>query len=350
MVDKSIFPRDKVCGDAIGGRVKNVLKEIDPSLVSALEKFPAKTKSAGWKLVAPNGKEVTVHFINPGYVSRRVDFDHFLYNEVQKAGPISSFEQERIASIEHSEDGVFLQCESGKEYRTKVVVGCDGAHSIVAKKLAGFKLDPSHYSGAVRGYYQNLGGIRDPSLLEILLPEHFLPGYFWIFPLGPDSANVGFGMLSEDISARNIDLKKVFYEIISTVPSLKERFRYARLEGALEGFGLPLGGIRRPVSGNRFLLCGDAASLIDPLNGEGIGNAMLSGHLAAAQVFKCFQTGDFSPAMMKGYDDALNKWLLPELQKKLWMQKAFNRPWLINFLVGLGAKSPRLRDWIGRKL
>ena len=98
------------------------------------------------------------------------------------------------------------------------------------------------------------------------------------------------------------------------------------------------------------MLCGDAASLIDPLNGEGIGNAMWSGYLAARQAEYCFQSGDFSAERISAYDKALYSKLGKELKTKLFMQKAFNRSWLINSLVSLGHAHPGLKDRIGRRL
>jgi flavin-dependent dehydrogenase len=118
----------------------------------------------------------------------------------------------------------------------------------------------------------------------------------------------------------------------------------------VEGFGLPLGGIRRPLSGNRFLLCGDAASIIDPLNGEGIGNAMLIGYKAAQVIRNAFSKNDISAAFHSAYDDEINSTLLPELRQKLFLQKLFNRPWLINSLVGISEAVPPVKNWLGRRL
>ena len=98
------------------------------------------------------------------------------------------------------------------------------------------------------------------------------------------------------------------------------------------------------------MLCGDAASLIDPLTGEGIGNAMLSGLYAARQAQHCFQKNNFSVEAMKSYDEKVYKKLLPELKKNLFMQRAFNRPWLINLLVNVAIANPGLKNWFAKKL
>ena len=349
LIDKSSFPRDKVCGDAIGGRVKKVLNEINPELLKELNSFPSKNSSSGWKLFSPNNKTIDVDFVNPGYVSMRMDFDDWLFRKVAPQKNMT-FIQSSISEIQSGEEEILINTDQGEQIATKLVIGCDGAHSIVAKKLAGFKVDHRHYSGAVRAYYQNVEGIENSELLEIHLVKGFLPGYFWIFPLHDNLSNVGFGMLSSDIKERRIDLKAALKQIIESSPQLANRFRNAKLIQDVTGFGLPLGGIQRNISGHRFMLCGDAASLIDPLTGEGIGNAMLSGMYAATKAIQCFEKNSFDAEELKSYDDSIYKKLLPELKKNLFMQRAFNRPWLINLLVNVAIASPGLKNWFAKKL
>ena len=163
-------------------------------------------------------------------------------------------------------------------------------------------------------------------------------------------SNVGFGMLSSDIIKRKIDLKKAFREIIAEDETLSKRFQNAELSGEIKGFGLPLGGKKRRLSGDNFMLCGDAASLIDPLNGEGIGNAMLSGLHAGKIAIEAIKSENFSAEFLAAYDQIINAKLLPELKQKLFFQKLFNRPWLINTLVFIGNRNKFLREWLGKKL
>jgi geranylgeranyl reductase family protein len=349
LIDKSSFPRDKVCGDAIGGRVKKVLHEIDPDLPNELLNFPSRNISSGWKLFAPNGKTIEVGFVNPGYVSRRIDFDEWLFRKVVGQNNLTIINC-GISDIQTGENEICVGLDNNESISAGLVIGCDGAHSVVAKKLAGFKVDHRHYSGAVRAYYENVEGTSGSEMLEIHLVKGFLPGYFWIFPLPDNLCNVGFGMLSSDIKERRIDLKAALKKIIQSSPQLSGRFRDAKLIDDVTGFGLPLGGMKRKISGHRFMLCGDAASLIDPLTGEGIGNAMLSGMYAAKKAIQCFDKNSFDADEMSGYDEAVYRKLLPELKKNLFMQRAFNRPWLIDLLVNVAIASPGLKNWFAKKL
>ena len=246
MIDKSTFPRDKICGDALGGRVKKVLKELSPELLSLLENYPAKNKSSGWKLFSPNGKTIEVNFVNPGYISRRLDFDSWLFDKTVGQENLHHIFSE-IEDVTSDDKGVQLILTGGKKISASLVIGCDGAHSVVAKKLANFKVDLKHYSGAVRAYYKSVVGTAESEMLEIHLVKGFLPGYFWIFPLDNNLCNVGFGMLSSDIKERRIDLKLSLKQIISSSPVLSKRFANAELVDDVKGFGLGLSYVRKIV-------------------------------------------------------------------------------------------------------
>ena len=87
-------------------------------------------------------------------------------------------------------------------------------------------------------------------------------------------ANVGAGMLTRTISSKKVNLKEAMLFAIKNNPSIKDRFHDAKIVGNIDGWGLPLGSKKRKLSGNRIILCGDAASIIDPFSGEGISNAM----------------------------------------------------------------------------
>jgi flavin-dependent dehydrogenase len=207
-------------------------------------------------------------------------------------------------------------------------------------------MQASHYCAGIRAYYKNVTALDTDNFIELHFIDKILPGYFWIFPLPNGEANIGLGMRSDYISKNKINLKKQLEEIINTHPIISKRFKEATLIDDVKGFGLPLGSKKRNISGDNYLLIGDAASLIDPFTGEGIGNAMMSGMLAAQHAQLCLQNNNFSAANNKAYDVAVYKRLWSELSLSRKMQQLVVFPWLFNFVVNKATNNATLRETI----
>ena len=300
LIDKAEFPRDKVCGDAIPGRAIKVLGNINPAFEDAFKKFHNKCETKKTTLFYKN-RTVTFNWVRPAYTCARTEFDNFLFSLVREHTNTTVFTNTLPCDFIKNDTGFSVNIKnSSAVFNTRILIGADGAQSLVAKQLANKSLDRNHHIGAVRAYYCNVSCVNDTT--EIYFDKRFLPSYLWVFPLPDNTANVGFGMLSNEIAKRNVNIKKVFYEFIERTPELKLKFKDACREGGLEGFGLPLGSKPGVLSGDNFLITGEAASLIDPISGDGIGNAMLSGKLAAEQIIRCFTAKDFTQPFMKQYD------------------------------------------------
>ncbi|MCS7122929.1 MAG: NAD(P)/FAD-dependent oxidoreductase, partial [Candidatus Micrarchaeota archaeon] len=204
--------------------------------------------------------------------------------------------------------------------------------------------DPDHYVSAVRCYYDGVEGMRE--VIEIHFVEEALPGYFWIFPLEGKRANVGVGMLDRDMRSRNVNLAHLLEKLINENPKFKERFKNAKRLTNIVGWTLPLGSKRRKPYFNGVLLVGDAAALIDPLTGEGIGNALLSSKLAAQTIRKAFEVNDFSENTLKMYDDLLKQKLDPELQTMYRIQRLGSINWLLKHFFNRVNKKRELKELI----
>jgi flavin-dependent dehydrogenase len=155
---------------------------------------------------------------------------------------------------------------------------------------------------------------------------------------------VGVGIRSDVARRRKINLRRDMLKLIETHPEFSRRFSSAQLIGTIQGCGLPLGSKRRPLSGDGYLLTGDAGALIDPFTGEGIGNAMISGLKAAETIEAC--KGNYTAAHLAQYDESVYRRLWPELSLSKRMQELVRFPWLFNLVVNKATRSKELRDTI----
>lgn len=342
LIDKASFPRSKTCGDAITGRSIKTLYRCCPELVERFRSFPQKTEIKHTRLHLNAHKPVDIHWVNEAYCCRRADFDNALLEGVRQYAPnvqiLEGFQVDEIVQ-DDAVPGKFLVGNSSQQryFSTQFLVGSDGTQSMVSKKLTTTRLEQNHHAGAVRAYFSRVKGLHLNRTEVFVLPE-FMPGYFWVFPLSEDMANVGFGMLTRSIARQKINLKEAVYAFIQASPELRGRFDESTQVGKLEGFGLALGSRSVPMSGDHFLLTGDAASLIDPASGEGISNAIVSGKVAAETIVAAFEQQDFSAEFLKNYDRKLFKVIGKELKTSTILLRGFHfAPRLLDFAAYLMA-------------
>lgn len=357
ILDKAVFPRDKVCGDAFSHKVISALNKIDPEIVKGMPNKGFFLDSWGVTFVAPNGIPLEVPFGTtpsdnpkdiPGFISTRMDFDQYLVQRLdcKTATMISGAE---VKALEYDKDGIKITYKKNGETKSllaQLVIGAEGDRSIVAKKLAGHRMDPKHYCAGIRAYFENVSNIHPKNFIELHFLSEVLPGYLWIFPLPGNRMNVGMGIPSSIARKKHVNIKSEMSRAISENPKISHRFKNARCISEIRGWGLPLGSKKRPISGKRFMLIGDAASLIDPFTGEGIGNAMISGHLAAIHAKLAVEQGDFSAELLSDYDDEVYSELWKELKLSHTLQKLVRSPWLFNFLVKKASKNTEIQDVI----
>lgn len=314
LVDKEEFPRDKICGDAVGGRSFKNLEKYAPELIEEIRSFEMKEFISTTRVFIDNKKSFNIYWKNESYCIKRYVFDALLLKHAIKNGRTLTFKANfKVDDVIKGGGKILIgNKKANTYYSANIVVAADGSQSFLAKQLIGLKLDPSNYTAAVRAYYSNVDGIL-PNQTEIHIYKEHMPGYLWIFPVGNNTANVGFGMLSKEISKRRINLKQSLTQIIFQYPQLSKRFNSAKIEGNIEGFGLALGSRKIELYGNNFLLIGDAASLIDPKSGDGISNAIESGIISATTIVNAHKINNFSMESLKKYKTDLNKKIGKEL-------------------------------------
>lgn len=346
LIEKEKLPREKVCGDAIPAYVPKVLNTINPGYANAFLKLNEKTEVDTCRFVAPDRKTLDVKFPESGFTCKRLIFDNFLFQLVSQLSNVTVFPDNIVTDIRISEDHILISTGTNLSLIAQLVIGCDGSNSTIRKKLADNNAGKNEGSVAVRAYFKNIKD-NPPNTLEFHFLKNFLPGYFWIFPLPDNQFNVGLGMPSDIISGRKINLRNELPGIIETDPFLSPRFSKAEMEGEIKGHFLPMFTRKSPISGKRFMLCGDAASLVNPATGAGIGQAMQSGRFAGWQALRCFEKNDFSAEFIKKYDKSVYEKIWKENRHYLYLREFVLRfGWRLNTAIRAGSLNTTLNKMI----
>ena len=205
LLDKDTFPREKICGDAFGADVTKQFHLIDEVLTEKLQQFASKVPSNGIRFFSPNYKLMDVDLAVPknkfggGFVARRLDFDNFYFSEINTLPDVEVFQNQQVTEVVTSPDKILLKTAI-LFFEARIALGADGAHSILNKRLTENKVEKNHYCAGLRQYYSNVKGFHPGNHIELHFYKELLPGYFWVFPLPNNNANVGLGMLSSDVS------------------------------------------------------------------------------------------------------------------------------------------------------
>lgn len=258
LLDRAPLGRDKVCGDGIAPHAVEELARLGVGAVEPAESVPVV------RLSAPGGVSGEAETASAGYVVPRREFDERLARAALAAG--AQVERERVTTLEQKSDGVVV---NGR-YRAPVVIGADGANSVVRRLLGQPSNRGRSLAVALRGYAPTPVGM--PSRLEIRWDPRRSGGlcYAWAFPTAHGTTNVGYGMSSSARPDRA--------GLIGRMRELLPEYDLGGVE--LTGHTLPLTTRRPAASVGRVLLVGDAASLINPFTGEGIYSAIASGAIA----------------------------------------------------------------------
>jgi geranylgeranyl reductase family protein len=343
LVDRRTFPRDKICGDAIARKSLSVLRELGVSAMGDAVFEPVSRAV----LTSPRGHRVDVDLSSrdepaPHMVCRREIFDDALVRaarsrlEVWEDAPVTDVVREKS-----SVRGVV--CRRGgrdHEVRADVVVGADGFDSIVARRLGFYRHDSSRWFIATRGYYRGLDVA--PGTVEVHFVKDTLPGFLWLFPTGDGITNVGLGLVHRDLKRRRGRLRDV-HEAVLGLPRFRVRFAAAERMGNVQGWNLPTPDFSRVLSGDGFVLVGDAAGLVDPFSGEGIGNALVSGRVAAQTIDAHIRSGaslDRYPALLREAIDG------KEIDLHYRLRSLARHGRLIDVLVGRAQAHPDVLEWL----
>jgi geranylgeranyl reductase family protein len=368
LVDKAIFPRDKSCGDAVCGESVEILRELGLEPLPLRQGFHRIRGEAffnvrGDALRLPMGRDAgpPTGRVTP-YVIARELFDDMLFQHVKGLPSVSTLEGFTFTDLLRDGarvTGVVGTDSDGRQRKipARIVMGADGALSRVAQVVGAYDFrerKQEHWVAAFRTYYSGVTDLADN--LEIHFLDTLMPGYLWIFPAANGMANVGAGMIESHVAPRNgtsrRNFKRLAYDAIASHPRLRPRFANAtEVEGSFRGWQIPCGSERRKLAGDGWMLLGDAASLVDPLTGEGIANAMQSGKLAALYAARALARGAHLSTELDAYGAEVWQVLGPGLETSYRLQRLVAHPFtgrLVESLITQAARHPRVRDAIVR--
>jgi geranylgeranyl reductase family protein len=287
LLEKTTFPREKVCGDGLTPRAtKQLIKMgVDLDAPGWIRNRGLRILGGGVRLELPWPDLAS--YPDYGMVRTRLDFDQILVERAVAAGaklrmntavtePILDERSGRIT-------GVVAKTSDGEAvFKAPLVVAADGNSTRLSLAMGLRKRDDRPMGVAVRRYYTSPRHDDDylESWLELWDGERLLPGYGWVFGVGDGTSNVGLGLLNTSESFKNVDYRGLLRSWLAGMP---EEWGYVEenATGPVRGAALPMGFNRTPHYTRGLLLVGDAGGMINPFNGEGIAYAMESGEMAA---------------------------------------------------------------------
>lgn len=348
LVEKASYPRDKVCGDGVPFPAIDIVERL-----GVFDEIPR----LGYRIEAitvssPNGNQFKVRAAkwvdgSIGYIVPRNSFDELLFCNAFQCGA-TGFENFCVDAIikgaSHSQKWQ-VRSSDGRLLSSNFLIGADGAHSAVARTLGLFEKDYKHEMVAIRGYFDDVSSLERN--IELHFSSKTTPGYFWIFPTGERSANIGLITTRRELQKLGGNLKSIFYEVSQSHYPIKNRLHGSRAISEIRGWPLPLGSKFGRCFDDSVLLVGDAARLIDPTTGEGIYYALKSGEIAANVAFDALSEGKTAKEDLAIYRQRLIKEFGSDFRLGYFLQRMLVYPAAANFLVRRAISSSMVAQYLG---
>jgi geranylgeranyl reductase family protein len=351
VLDKSEFPRDKVCGDGLTPQAVYWLDQlgcVDEVLAATNACIKDCDLYIDGEHILTGGFPNGTAYPDFAILLERRRFDAILLNHAIATG--ARFQPNRIVRSVKAERGkvrVFADADGTPvEYAAKMVIGADGVNSAVSRSI-GNALKSGATAVSLRSYYKNVK--CDGAQVKVYFDSGFFPGYGWLFVDDGGFANIGLGYLFDPQFPMPASLRETFNNFIDTqlAPMLKDASQCGAVSGGAASFYRPMS-----IVSDGVLLIGDAANQADPLNGGGIHKAMESAYLAAGAAAHALNVGDFSSKTLAVYEQQWNAQVQPDWEAAELLLSIAKNPDLKEFCLflltqigKLSAADPRFQDF-----
>jgi geranylgeranyl reductase family protein len=351
LLEKSSFPREKVCGDGLTPRAVKALT----TMGVPIDENDGWLRNKGLRIIGGGGRiELAWPDLSsyPGFgtIRARTDFDQLLARHAVKAGA-RLHENVTVTGATFDErtgrvTGVTARGkakEPERSLKARLVVAADGNSSRLSVSMGLHKRDDRPLGVAVRTYYQSPRTNDDylEAWLDLWDGKDLLPGYGWIFGMGDGTSNVGLGLLNTSEAFGHIDYRALLRRWLGAMPAEWGFCEENRTE-PIRGAALPMGFNRTPHYTRGLVLVGDAGGMVNPFNGEGIAYAMESGEIAARSIVQALgrATAASAERVLQGYPVALKQNYGGYYTLGRTFVKLIGNPTFMKFATRHGIKSP----------
>ncbi len=344
LLDKARFPRDKICGDGLTTGALRLLESlgVDPDAIGSW------TPVADIHVSSPSGHVATFPLPRArgayAVVARRADLDAAIVARARQAGA-TVLEGEEVVGALDEDDRVTLTLADGTTVAAPYAIAADGMWSPM-RKLLGTAV-PGYLGDwhAFRQYFRNTGpATRD---LWVWFEPDLLPGYVWSFPLPDGGANVGFG-IQRGATITTRQMKALWPELLARPHIAAVLGPDAVPESRHQAWPIPARVDQLTLAAGRVLWVGDAAAATDPMTGEGIGQALQTGVLAADAVLAA---GPHDPTAARAhYERAVARELVPDHKMSMLLIRALRHRKGARIAIRVADATPWTRRNFGRWL
>jgi geranylgeranyl reductase family protein len=355
LLEKTRFPREKVCGDGLTPRAVKELIAMGIDIDA-----PGWIRNKGLRVVG-GGMRLELawpelsSYPDFGLVRTRLDFDEILAANAERGGvtllqgvnvtgPVLDPRGGHIVGVTAKKDGEPVT------YRSRLVVAADGNSTRLSLAMGLHKRTDRPMGVAVRTYYTSPR--HDDDWLETWLElwdteedgsSRLLPGYGWVFGVGDGTSNVGLGLLNTSEAFQKLDYRDLLRRWVKNMPSEWE-FSEENMTGPIRGAALPMAFNRQPHYTRGLVLAGDAGGMINPFNGEGIAYAMETGRIAADTIATALSgpTPAYRERVLRAYPKTLKDAYGGYFTLGRLFVEAIGKPGVMGFLTRHGLPHPTL--------